>query len=76
MSYNIMDRIQKMKVTLPMMEVTNIFQQKENFIKAIEDKNPRGSWLEVAVISQKLKVTNQKTHLGERSFHFFYLCWD
>lgn len=38
-----MDRIQKMKVTLPMMEVTNIFQQKENFIKAIEDKNPRGS---------------------------------
>jgi hypothetical protein len=41
MSYNIADHLHRMQVTLPIMEVMKIPQQKENFFKALEDENPK-----------------------------------
>ena len=50
MPYNIVEHIQKMKVTIPIIEVMKVPLKKENLMKSSEDEKPRGNWLEVVFI--------------------------
>jgi hypothetical protein len=50
MTYNIIDDISKIKITLPFMEVVKIPQQRENLLKILDDAYTR---MEVEVINSR-----------------------
>lgn len=50
MTYNIMDGLLKLNITLPFMEVAKIPQQRENLLKILDDADTR---MEVVVINSK-----------------------
>jgi hypothetical protein len=52
MTYNTMDDLSKLRITLPFIEFINIPQQRENLLKILDDTDTR---MEVAVINSKQK---------------------
>ena len=63
MSYNIVDHIHKMQVTLLIFEVKKILQQKKNIFKALEDENTRESRIEATT------QTSTQKRKGSTIFH-------
>lgn len=53
MSYKIVNHLNKIQVTLSIVEVMKIPQQKENLIKYLESETPKGNQREDVVISYK-----------------------
>jgi len=50
MNYNLVDKLSKLKITLPFMEVVKIPQQRENILKILDDTNSR---IEVVVTTTR-----------------------
>ena len=73
MSYNTVCHLHKMQVTLPIMDVMKILQQKNNLIKALENEIHGRNQLEVVVISKKHQNNIQHRHLEEKVPPFLYL---
>ena len=53
MSYNILDIVHKMQVTLPIMKVRKILQQKEFFFKALEEETLKENRIKENIMTHK-----------------------
>jgi hypothetical protein len=54
MTYNVIDDLAKLKITLPFMEVVKIPQQRENMFKILDDSSPR-----IEVFYHEFKATTK-----------------